>query len=227
MIRTSESNSPLVGTDFLSGGSIKDGTLSTGCVEKSAAILCAAPWSGCGVSSFSGRRWEPRQVGLKRPRSSALGDGPVDIGAAADADRRALHQRREADCLDALDLRRHQRDDIRRIGLHVAGLVPYPEVDEDMLVRQDRPELSALLGPSVVISCAIGDSSLGRATWHGSRCFARWRPRSLPRLDCYSLTPASASSAASRAAQGYCRAFRSALSWQARSSRATPPPGAC
>jgi hypothetical protein len=40
-----------------------------------------------------------------------------------------------------LDLGAHQRDDVGRIGLGVAGLVPRPQVDEDVLVRKDHPEL--------------------------------------------------------------------------------------
>jgi hypothetical protein len=70
-----------------------------------------------------------------------LRDRAVDIGAAADADRRAFQQRREAERLDALDLGRHQRDNIRCIGLGIAKLVPCAQVDEDVLMRQDRPKL--------------------------------------------------------------------------------------
>ena len=71
-----------------------------------------------------------------------LRDRAVDIGAAADADGRAFDQRGETERLDALDLGRHQRDDVRGIGLGIAGLVPGAQVDEDVLVRQDRPKLA-------------------------------------------------------------------------------------
>ena len=70
----------------------------------------------------------------------ACGNRAVDIGPPPDAAGRALDQRRDAERLDALDLRRHQAHDIGRLGLGVARLVGGAQIDEDVLVRQDHAQ---------------------------------------------------------------------------------------
>ena len=67
----------------------------------------------------------------------------IEIGAAADAARRAFDKGGDAERLDALDLGRHQRDHIGSIRLRVAGLIGRPQIDEHMLMRQDHAELLA------------------------------------------------------------------------------------
>jgi hypothetical protein len=58
------------------------------------------------------------------------------------------------------DLRCHERDHRGRISLGVAGLVPGPQVDEDVLVRQDRAEFVGALR-------AEGRDQSGHAAHHG------------------------------------------------------------
>ena len=67
--------------------------------------------------------------------------GTVDIGAPPDADGAAFDDGRDARRPGALDLGAHERGDRGGIGLGVARLVPRPQVDEDVFVRQQHAKL--------------------------------------------------------------------------------------
>ena len=103
-----------------------------------------------------------------------LGYSPVDVGTAANADRRAFDQRGEPKRLDALDLGPHQRDDIRCLRLRIARFVPGAESTKTCSCGSIFPSSPALFGPSVVINCATpsslppsAPSARKRATSHG------------------------------------------------------------
>ena len=72
-----------------------------------------------------------------------LGDGAVDVGSSSNATGGTLDQCRDAKRLDALDFGRHHADDVGRVGLGVAWLIGRPQINENVLMRQDHAELVA------------------------------------------------------------------------------------
>ena len=96
-----------------------------------------------GPSRDPGLTIDPGRDDEREPGRSRY--GTVDVGSAPHADRAALDDRRDTRGLSARDLRPHERDHCGGIGLGVARLVPRPQVDEDVFVRQEHAKLVGTL----------------------------------------------------------------------------------